>query len=1017
MPISASGLYGTTLGSGLFTSGISGQWLDGSSIKQFPFTLGQRIPIYCYGDSITANSGVTYDENNRGIPVMLEFYSNGRITFLPQNNYAHGGDNSYDFKEYVTGGTPHNDPVDRRALYIPTNGLCYVDLGANDFGSDAQTYEEFVYNMTTGLQVLLDAGNFIILKNVKPRNTLDAAEEEQLLQMRAWITQKCASNPMMVEMDGSLAIKNSSDWSIATGYSLDGLHLNGAGATAITERAWFDENSRNFIGTNIFPTGNYDFVDSPFSGTGGGTNTSGGTPFYGVVPDGYTIYTKNVSGTAETTWSGDTIVGGGYEIVGDMQGALDDGHEYLYMSYPITGCNTGDLLALQAQIQCTEATNAYWCGMQLVCNPASADRTPYTFSSTTTEADPTSGKVRMNSATASSVTELYLSKTNSSSVNVGSTITTWGDEDVSYIYNIKVYKDSSNYHSFYIVGDIVDNGTWITIPVEYISTTGAISNNDAVKVFPSAVVEAVGGYGSGASISTDFIKAHAVAGLAETRQVRVMGGWTQIEARFNVGLTRFSGQDSRVAARITKLQVDRDVVALAISGTPITSATENSAYTGFTVSATGGTAPYTYSIASGSLPTGVTLNSSTGAVSGTPTVNGSFTGIVIRATDAFGLTDDLDSFDLTVAAAPSVAFQKRAASLTMAQNSTTTTGAASLSTTFDMGYSLPLAYGANLSANDTAYGLRDFYFKTSMSTSSLDVVVESATAATANRLISICGVQLPAALIDSIQIVPGTMTNLDGASGAIEFSIPTTVDYSRSVVFSQPFAHQTSSSSNLSYGDLRFDLKPDGTKIQVSASSLLISNTARKFAVPVIQFKSGVIKNLVRTSSTIAALSTSQPYSLASLNGGAGVNTSNTLILPRGVLQGVTGATGNAAFAYPFLTDGNTVTSKRDSSASTSTTTLDVGFTVIEFNSGYITAQHKEITIASGQTLGTAAITSSADSTSFLLMVGCTYNGATNSEERIMAKIAKDSSTQLSATRTASTNSVTYYVQDIQVLV
>ncbi len=40
--------------------------------------------------------------------------------------------------------------------------------------------------------------------------------------------------------------------------------------------------------------------------------------------------------------------------------------------------------------------------------------------------------------------------------------------------------------------------------------------------------------------------------------------------------------------------------------------------------ATGGVPPYTYSIISGSLPAGLTLNSSTGAITGTPTTNGTF---------------------------------------------------------------------------------------------------------------------------------------------------------------------------------------------------------------------------------------------------------------------------------------------------------------------------------------------------------------------------------------------------------
>ncbi|WP_394891006.1 Ig domain-containing protein [Mesorhizobium sp. AaZ16] len=91
--------------------------------------------------------------------------------------------------------------------------------------------------------------------------------------------------------------------------------------------------------------------------------------------------------------------------------------------------------------------------------------------------------------------------------------------------------------------------------------------------------------------------------------------------------------------------------ALAISGTPVLTATEGTAYAGFTVSATGGTAPYTFSVASGALPTGITLNSSTGAVSGTPTVSGSFAGIVMRVTDNASATADLAAFTLEVEAA------------------------------------------------------------------------------------------------------------------------------------------------------------------------------------------------------------------------------------------------------------------------------------------------------------------------------------------------------------------------------
>jgi hypothetical protein len=56
-----------------------------------------------------------------------------------------------------------------------------------------------------------------------------------------------------------------------------------------------------------------------------------------------------------------------------------------------------------------------------------------------------------------------------------------------------------------------------------------------------------------------------------------------------------------------------------------------------TASATGGTAPYTFAVSAGTLPAGLSLNTSTGAITGTPTTsNGAGVSITIRATDTYG---------------------------------------------------------------------------------------------------------------------------------------------------------------------------------------------------------------------------------------------------------------------------------------------------------------------------------------------------------------------------------------------
>lgn len=61
--------------------------------------------------------------------------------------------------------------------------------------------------------------------------------------------------------------------------------------------------------------------------------------------------------------------------------------------------------------------------------------------------------------------------------------------------------------------------------------------------------------------------------------------------------------------------------------------------------------PFSYAVHSGALPAGLSLNSSTGVISGTPTTAGTSSGIVIRATDDDSNTADTNAFSIVIAAA------------------------------------------------------------------------------------------------------------------------------------------------------------------------------------------------------------------------------------------------------------------------------------------------------------------------------------------------------------------------------
>ena len=119
---------------------------------------------------------------------------------------------------------------------------------------------------------------------------------------------------------------------------------------------------------------------------------------------------------------------------------------------------------------------------------------------------------------------------------------------------------------------------------------------------------------------------------------------------YTYALTCMSTQGSQNGSATLTVQ---PVPPLGITTTSLPSGTAGNSYSA-TLAATGGITPYSWSITSGTLPAGLTLNASTGAITGSPTASASSTALTFQVSDSEKSAQSKTStLSLTIAAAPS----------------------------------------------------------------------------------------------------------------------------------------------------------------------------------------------------------------------------------------------------------------------------------------------------------------------------------------------------------------------------
>ncbi len=144
-----------------------------------------------------------------------------------------------------------------------------------------------------------------------------------------------------------------------------------------------------------------------------------------------------------------------------------------------------------------------------------------------------------------------------------------------------------------------------------------------------------------------FLKGSSPPGLSPDSTHGTLQGtpMTSKGGSFTVQVNYPSGSPVTGSFKITVFK------ALGIFTKSLKAGTQGKAYKGG-FQASGGKAPYSWSVVAGSLPTGLTLNSSTGAITGTPTTPGTYN-FTVQVTDPIKVTDSLSapvqkSFTLTI---------------------------------------------------------------------------------------------------------------------------------------------------------------------------------------------------------------------------------------------------------------------------------------------------------------------------------------------------------------------------------
>jgi hypothetical protein len=150
-----------------------------------------------------------------------------------------------------------------------------------------------------------------------------------------------------------------------------------------------------------------------------------------------------------------------------------------------------------------------------------------------------------------------------------------------------------------------------------VTTSGSLATGVVNSIYPGATLQATGGI---TPYSWTVTTGSLPAGLLLNAATGAISGTPTASgtATFTVTVTDSETPTAKTATANLTIVVNPAVM---VTTTSLPAGVIGTAYPGATLAATGGISPYTWAVTTGSLPAGLSLNASTGAISGTPSGN------------------------------------------------------------------------------------------------------------------------------------------------------------------------------------------------------------------------------------------------------------------------------------------------------------------------------------------------------------------------------------------------------------